>query len=110
MFEPRSLPDLSPATYEALAVIAYNQPCTRSQVEAVRGVNSDSVINRLVERGLVAIVDYLDAPGRPALFATTERFLQQTGLSSPDELEPLELMMYGTLQDIEAQVERHDKQ
>ena len=105
MFEPRKFAKLSPAAYEALAVVAYNQPVTRSQIETVRGVNSDNVIGRLVERGLIEVSGYLDAPGRPAQFVTTERFLLEVGLSSIDELEPLELMMYGTLQDLEQTVQ-----
>ena len=105
MFEPRKLSKLSPAAYEALAVIAYNQPVTRSQIETVRGVNSDNVIGRLLERGLVEVSGYLDAPGRPAQFVTTDRFLLEVGLSSLEELEPLELMMYGTLRDLEQSVQ-----
>ena len=101
LFEPKRLPNLSPAAYEALAVVAYNQPVTRSQIEAVRGVNSDNVVARLQDRGLIRIAGYLDAPGKPALFETTERFLLETGLTSLDELEPLEMMMYDTLQDME---------
>jgi segregation and condensation protein B len=73
-------PPLSQPAYETLAIIAYNQPVTRAQVEAVRGVNSDSIISRLIERNFVCEVGTLDAPGRPTLFATTEQFLLDFGL------------------------------
>lgn len=104
-FQPRNRPPLSQAAYETLAIIAYNQPVTRAQVEAVRGVNSDSIISRLIERDLISEVGTLDAPGRPALFATTDQFLLDFGLRSVSELPPMEMMMYGTLRDLEASLE-----
>jgi segregation and condensation protein B len=104
-FLPRHRPPLSQAAYETLAIIAYNQPVTRAQVEAVRGVNSDSIISRLIERDLVSEVGNLDAPGRPGLFATTDQFLLDFGLRSVDELPPMEMMMYGTLRDLEASLD-----
>ena len=73
MFEPRQTAKLSNAAYEALAVVAYNQPVTRAQIESVRGVNSDNVIGRLLERGLIEVSGHLDAPGRPAQFVTTRQ-------------------------------------
>ncbi len=109
LFEPRHAPKLSKAAYEALAVIAYNQPVTRAQIEAVRGVNSDNVIGRLVERGLIELVGNLDAPGRPSLFGTTDRFLLEMGLTSVGELPPMEMMMYGTLQDFEQALRENDE-
>jgi segregation and condensation protein B len=66
---------LSPAALEALAVIAYRQPCTRGDVERVRGVDSDYVIRSLLHRRLVAEVGRRDTPGRPILFGTTFTFL-----------------------------------
>ena len=105
LYTPRHRPPLSQAAYETLAIIAYNQPVTRAQVEAVRGVNSDSIISRLIERDLVCEVGNLDAPGRPAIFATTEQFLLDFGLSSVAELPPMEMMMYGTLRDLEQSLE-----
>ncbi len=101
LFSPRHRPPLSAAAYETLAVVAYNQPVTRAQIEAVRGVNSDNVLQRLIERALVHEVGTLDTPGRPTLFATTDQFLLDFGLRSVTELPPMEMMMYGTLQDIE---------
>jgi segregation and condensation protein B len=101
LFQPRQRPPLSQAAYETLAIIAYNQPVTRAQVEAVRGVNSDSIIGRLIERNLIREVGNLEAPGRPLLFATTDQFLLDFGLRSVRDLPPMELLMYGTLRDFE---------
>lgn len=105
LFSPRHRPSLSQAAYETLAIIAYNQPVTRSQVEAVRGVNSDSIIGRLLERELIREDGTLDAPGRPALFVTTEKFLLDFGLRSVNDLPPMEMLMYGTLRDFETNLE-----
>lgn len=105
LYQPRHRPPLSQPAYETLAIIAYNQPVTRAQVEAVRGVNSDSIISRLIERNFVCEVGTLDAPGRPTLFATTEQFLLDFGLGSVSELPPMEMMMYGTLRDLERSLE-----
>ncbi len=101
LFLPRTRPPMTQATYETLAIIAYNQPVTRSQVESVRGVGSDSIISRLVEKGLINECGTLDAPGRPGLFETTELFLKEFGLSSVNDLPPMDMMMYGTLREIE---------
>lgn len=80
---------LSPAALEALAVVAYKQPCTRGDVERVRGVDSDYVIRSLLHRRLIAEIGRRDTPGRPALFATTFTFLERFGLTSLDDLPPL---------------------
>ncbi len=88
---------LTDAAYETLAVIAYNAPATRAEIEAVRGVNSDSVVSRLIERGLVREVGTLETPGRPALLDVTEQFLMDFGLSSTRELPPVDLLMYDTI-------------
>jgi segregation and condensation protein B len=77
---------LTPAALETLAVIAYRQPLTRSQIEAIRGVNSDRALASLLQHGLVAEVGRAQTVGRPALFATTIEFLQQFGLTSLDQL------------------------
>lgn len=86
--EQRNQP-LSNAAMEALAIIAYKQPITRAQIEAIRGVNSDGCVNRLYERGLIEEAGRLDAPGRPILYVTTNTFLRCFGLKSPDELPPI---------------------
>ena len=77
---------LTSAALETLAVIAYRQPITRGQIEAVRGVNSDRAMASLLQHGLVAEVGRAPTVGRPVLFATTAEFLQQFGLTSLDEL------------------------
>ena len=77
---------LTTAAMETLAVIAYRQPVTRGQIEAVRGVNSDRALVSLVQHGLVAEVGRAQTIGRPALFATTPEFLQQFGLTRLDQL------------------------
>ncbi len=83
--------NLSAATLEALAVVAYNQPVTRSFVDAVRGVDSSYAMTSLIDKGLIESLSRLDAPGRPMLYTTTEKFLRVFGLSSLDELPETEL-------------------
>ena len=101
MFAPKTRPPMSQATYETLAIIAYNQPVTRAQIEAVRGVSSDSIVTRLIERGFVEECGTLEAPGRPTLFRTTEQFLLDFGINSVSEMPAMELMMYKTIRDLE---------
>jgi segregation and condensation protein B len=79
----------SPAL-ETLAIIAYRQPITRADVEAVRGVTIDSVLQTLMERGLVRISGRAEIPGRPLLYETTEFFLDHFGLRNLDELPNVE--------------------
>lgn len=82
---------LSRAALETLAVIAYQQPVTRPQVDAVRGVNSDGVIKSLLNKGLLQEAGRSEGAGRPILYATTPQFLQHFGISSIAELPPLDL-------------------
>ncbi len=82
---------LSNAAMEALAIVAYKQPITRSQVEYIRGVNSDGAMNRLVERNLIEESGRLDAPGRPILYKTTQNFLRCFGLKTPEDLPGVDL-------------------
>lgn len=77
---------LSPAAYETLAIVAFNQPVARSRIEEIRGVNSDSVLANLELRNLVAEVGRGSGPGQPKLYGTTMRFLQVMGLESLDQL------------------------
>ena len=81
---------LSPAALEALSIVAYHQPVTRSSVEFIRGVNSDGPMARLAERGLIEECGRLDAPGRPILYATTKEFLRSFGLNSLQDLPDIE--------------------
>jgi segregation and condensation protein B len=80
---------LSPAALETLAVIAYRQPLTRGEIEAIRGVNCDGVLKTLLARALVEPVGRLEQPGRPFLYGTTLQFLQYFGLEGLDRLPPL---------------------
>lgn len=80
---------LSRAALEVLAVVAYRQPVTRGEIEAVRGVSSDHALETLLARGLVAEVGRRDTVGRPVLFGTTHGFLQLAGLGSLEEMPPL---------------------
>lgn len=80
---------LSRAALETLTIIAYKQPCTRAEIEAIRGVNSDRQVAVLEQRGLVENTGTGDGPGRPKLYRTTMRFLEHFGIRSPRELPPL---------------------
>ena len=71
---------------EVLSIVAYKQPVTRADIEAIRGVNSDFTINKLMEYHLICELGRLEAPGRPILFGTTDDFLRSFGVSSIDEL------------------------
>jgi len=82
---------LSRAALEALAIITYQQPVTRPQVDAVRGVNSDGVMKSLLSKGLIQEIGRTEGPGRPILYSTTPAFLQHFGLNSISELPPFEL-------------------
>ena len=77
---------LTDVLLETLSIIAYKQPITKLEVEHIRGVKSDHVINKLVEYKLICEVGRLDAPGRPILFATTEEFLRNFGIESLEDL------------------------
>lgn len=81
---------LSQAALEALAIVAYRQPITRPEIEAIRGVGSDSVLRTLLSAGLIDRVGRADAVGRPFLYGTTPAFLQHFGLQSLDELPKLD--------------------
>lgn len=80
---------LSPAAFEVLAVIAYNQPVTKAFIEQVRGVDCSGVVTSLCQKGLVEEKGRLDLPGRPLLYGTTSEFLRCFSISSLDELPPL---------------------
>ncbi|WP_297634487.1 SMC-Scp complex subunit ScpB [uncultured Clostridium sp.] len=82
---------LSQASLESLSIIAYKQPITRVDIDEIRGVKSDSAIQRLIERDLIAEVGRLEVIGRPILYGTTDEFLRQFGLSGLDQLPSLDL-------------------
>ncbi len=77
---------LSQSAVETLAVIAYRQPVTRSEIETIRGVSAEAGLNKLLERELVYIVGRADSPGRPIQYGTTDQFLEFVGIKSLDEL------------------------
>ena len=81
---------LSQAGAEVLAIIAYRQPITRPQIEKIRGVDSSGVVTSLIERGLIASVGKLEAPGRPTLYGITQEFLAHFGIKDLQELPRLE--------------------
>ena len=90
---PERPPKYSRAVLETLAIIAYRQPVTRGDIEDIRGVTvASQIIKVLEERGWVDVVGHRDTPGRPALLATTKKFLDDLGLRSVTELPPLEMI------------------
>ncbi len=85
--------NLSGSSMEVLAVVAYNQPVTRSFVDQVRGVDSSYAMNSLIDKDLIEACGRLDAPGRPMLYVTTEKFLRVFGINSLSELPATEIML-----------------
>jgi len=80
---------LSNAALETLAIVAYRQPVTRAQIDSIRGVSSEGAVSTLRVRGLIDEAGRSEAPGRPVLFATTQRFLEHFGIERPEDLPPL---------------------
>jgi segregation and condensation protein B len=88
---PEKPPRYSRAVMETLAIVAYRQPVTRGDIEDIRGVAVGSqIVKQLEDRGWIEVIGHRDAPGRPALYATTRQFLDDLGLESLDELPPLD--------------------
>jgi segregation and condensation protein B len=83
--EPRPM-KLSPAGLETMAIVAYRQPVTRAEMEAIRGVSVDSALNKLIEFELVYVTGRAELPGRPIQYGTTQRFLEFAGIKELDEL------------------------
>lgn len=86
LYRNKRMEKLSQAATEVLAIIAYRQPITRPQIEAIRGVDSSGVVASLLERELIASVGKLEAPGRPTLYGITNHFLSHFGLKDIEEL------------------------
>ena len=111
MLDNRPKPNLSQAAFEVLSIVAYNQNVTRAEMEKIRGVSSDSAMNKLLEYNLIEDAGRMDAPGRPVMYQTTDEFLKMFGYKSlkdlPDlpklkeELEQIEI-------DAEEEVENSD--
>ena len=89
LFDNRSKPTISNAALETLSIIAYNPKITRAQIEAIRGVNTDGTIYKLLEYNLIEEAGRLDAPGRPTMYKVTNNFMKMFGISSLDELPEL---------------------
>ena len=102
LHEPVIRGGLSQAALETLAVIAYKQPCTKTDIEMIRGVNVDSAVNSLLSRELITEVGRKDAPGRPILYGTTEEFLASFGINHLDDLPQLPEKTLLQLEEIEA--------
>ena len=90
--------NLSASSMEVLAVVAYNQPVTRSFIDSVRGVDSSYAVNSLLDKGLIEAAGRLDAPGRPMLYVTTDKFLRVFGINSLDELPETEALSVAAAQ------------
>lgn len=90
MLELETTSTLSQAALETLSIIAYQQPITRPQIDSIRGVNSDGVLRTLLSKGLIDDVGRAEGPGRPILYSTTTEFLKYFGLTSSEELPPLD--------------------
>lgn len=88
--------NLSNSSLEVLAVVAYNQPVTRSYIDVIRGLDSSYAVTSLLDKGLIQAVGRLDAPGRPMLYGTTEKFLRVFGLSSLADLPETEALDVAT--------------
>ncbi len=89
LFDNRAKPNISNAAMETLAIIAYNPKITRAEIEAIRGVNSDATIYKLLEYNLIEDAGKSDAPGKPTVYETTAEFLKTFGISNLDELPEL---------------------
>ena len=89
IFDKRSKPNLSPAALEIISIIAYNPKITRAEIEAIRGVNSDGSIYKLLEYELIQDVGKMDAPGRPTMYSVSGKFFKMFGISSLEELPEL---------------------
>ena len=97
---------LSPASLETLAIVAYRQPVTKSAIERIRGVDSDYTIRTLLHRRLVIELGRAETPGRPFLYGTGFEFLERFGLTSLEELPPLEVDIAARLLEEEAMADR----
>jgi len=98
LFDEHRFHRLSQPALETLAIIAYRQPITRTDIESVRGVMVDGVIQTLLERGLITLTGRAEAPGRPMLYGTTRAFLEHFGLNDLNELPAIEELRRRNLQ------------
>ena len=96
--------NLSNSTMEALAIVAYNQPVTRSDVDNIRGVDSSYAMTSLIDKQLIEVCGRLEAPGRPMLYRTSDKFLRVFGLKSLDELPTTELTVSESEENVEVEI------
>ena len=89
LFDNRAKPNISNAALETLSIIAYNPNVTRAEIEAIRGVNADGTVYKLLEFDLIEDAGKLDAPGRPTMYRVTNKFMKMFGIASLDELPEL---------------------
>jgi len=89
LFEDKQKKKLSPSALETLSIIAYKQPITRSEIEFIRGVNVDYIVNSLLEKELITIIGRAESPGRPILYGSTKTFLKVLGLNALEDLPKL---------------------
>jgi len=99
LYRDRTLLRLSPAAIETLAIIAYKQPITKAEIEEIRGVDSTTVLETLLERRLIKIVGKKEVVGRPLLYGTTQEFLKYFGISSLNDLPPIEQFIEQNIQE-----------
>ncbi len=99
--KPNTKQGLSQAALEALAVVAYKQPVTRSEIESIRGVKCDTCIAKLVEKDLIIESGRAEGPGRPILYSTTNNFLRLFGLKSISELPPVNMFSKNDIDELE---------
>ena len=90
LYKQRRVEKLSKQALETLAMVAYKQPVTKTEIESLRNVNADGVVKSLIEKGIIRVSGRKKAPGRPYLFGTTRKFLEYFGLKSLEELPKIE--------------------
>ena len=86
LYAKRQNQSLTQRALETLSIIAYNQPITKSEIEEIRGVNSDGIVRSLIEKDLITVTGRQKSPGNPMLYGTTKRFLQHFGINSTKDL------------------------
>ncbi len=101
MLDNRPKPNLSQAAFEVLSIVAYNQNITRAEMEKIRGVSSDSALNKLLEYNLIEEAGRMDAPGRPMMYKTTDEFLKMFGYKSLKDLPELPQLKEEVVEQIE---------